>query len=249
MEILLVLISGIYIGIIVLISTLVLLVTIISILIFHYLIRKKYSNFILQHSVGVKKITKINELFKFIDIRNFDMQHSYDNEHFYDDISCEDYLIYKLVRIKKEVNNAIKDTLENKHRFEEYLKEIKATCVLNRYDVDVLLKNKKRLMKLEKELFLKNIQRPTIEFSINVGLMRTNIIGRSLDFKVQTFYPKEIKEIIFRINQKRGNFYVDEEIWRSICRVERGKVTNKLRFYIYMNEMVIVVENVEAKTI
>lgn len=38
---------------------------------------------------------------------------------------------------------------------------------------------------------------------------------------------------IFRINQKRGNFYVDEEIWHSICRVERGKVTNKLRFYIY----------------
>ena len=38
------------------------------------------------------------------------MQGSYDNEHFYNDISCQDYLTYQLVYQQKKVNAALKDT-------------------------------------------------------------------------------------------------------------------------------------------
>ena len=35
------------------------------------------------------------------------------------------------------------------------------------------------------------------------------------------------------IKNKNGTFYNDREIWNSLCRVERGKVSNKMRFSIY----------------
>lgn len=47
------------------------------------------------------------------------------------------------------------------------------------------------------------------------------------------FTQKEITSILARLDNKRGNFYLDRNIWDSLCRVERGKVTNKLRFRIY----------------
>ena len=51
--------------------------------------------------------------------------------------------------------------------------------------------------------------------------------------KKDYFSIPETEEIISRINNKRGDFYQDEGIWQSICRVERGKVSNKMRFAIY----------------
>ncbi|MCK9161049.1 MAG: HNH endonuclease, partial [Bacteroidaceae bacterium] len=38
------------------------------------------------------------------------------------------------------------------------------------------------------------------------------------------------------LNQKRGCIYLDRSIWKSICKVERGKVTNKMRFAIYKRD-------------
>ena len=46
-------------------------------------------------------------------------------------------------------------------------------------------------------------------------------------------YLKEIKDIIAKLNQKRGNLYLNNDICLAICRVERGKVTNKMRSVIY----------------
>lgn len=39
--------------------------------------------------------------------------------------------------------------------------------------------------------------------------------------------------LIRDLNDKRGKFYNREYIWNAICRVERGKVTNKMRFAVY----------------
>ena len=42
--------------------------------------------------------------------------------------------------------------------------------------------------------------------------------------------------LISRINNKNGTFYNDRGIWDAICRVERGKVSNKMRFSIYSRD-------------
>ena len=57
--------------------------------------------------------------------------------------------------------------------------------------------------------------------------------GNVVDRKSDVFYSGEISKIIDRLNWKKGNRFLDNEIWASLCRVERGKVTNKMRFYIY----------------
>ena len=36
--------------------------------------------------------------------------------------------------------------------------------------------------------------------------------------------------------QKHGDYYLDGEIWNAICRVERGKVSNRMRFAIYQRD-------------
>ena len=200
------------------------------------IIRKKYRKFVLLHSIALKQLREINNKYEFLDVANFDMVHSYDNENMYDDISCEDYLTYELVYLQSEVGYAIEDALENKRMFQLYKNEINRTCVMDRYDTTDLLRNRNRLIKFEEELFDKNIKIPIVELTIVVKLRLTNINGAYRRSKYYEFSSNEIKEIIKGLNQKRGKFYLNNDIWQSICRVERGKVTNKMRFAIYQRD-------------
>ena len=77
------------------------------------------------------------------------------------------------------------------------------------------------------------ILKPTIEFKIHVDLNLTNINGKFIEAKGANFGVSTIEDIIYRLNDKHGDFYNDKEIWKSIEIVERGKVSNKIRFYIY----------------
>ena len=164
------------------------------------------------------------------------MSHSYDNGDFYDTISTKDYLIYQLVYIQKDVYRAMNDAYGNKIMFEKYKQDIKEKCTFNVFDTDELPKNKERLAKTEKKLFEKSIKTPQITFSIYVKLIQTKINDRYVCSKSNTYGSNEIRSLIGRINNKRGDYYCDKEIWDAICRVERGKVSNKMRFAIYARD-------------
>ena len=43
----------------------------------------------------------------------------------------------------------------------------------------------------------------------------------------------DISTFIKGLNNRSGNFYNDRGVWDALCRVERGKVSNKMRFSIY----------------
>ena len=75
-----------------------------------------------------------------------------------------------------------------------------------------------------------------ISVSITVYMKLTDLHGNYLTSKSDCFSESEITSLIRRVNKKRGNYYEDSEIWQAICRVERGKVTNKLRFEIYKRD-------------
>lgn len=228
---------GSLIALIIIIAVFVITISaIISIAIVSSKIEEQYEDFVFCHSVAIKKLLEINQKYQFNEIDNFDMVHRYDNKNFYNEISCKDYLTYQLVYVKRKVKAAMKDTLFNKNLYEKYVEETGKISCFNQYDVDELPKNKRRLAKIEKNVFYKCNYHPTINFSITVKLISTNINGRQKRSKHQTFYPKDISDIIFKINQKNGNFYLVDEIWKSICKVERGKVTNRLRFQIYARD-------------
>lgn len=201
-----------------------------------HLTNKKYRDFVLEHSITLRKLKEITDKYNFIYIPSYDMEYSYDNENFYGDISPQDYLTYQLVFLQKKVNKALKDALNNKELYEQYRKEINENIVMHQYDVPNVLNNTNKLNKIELKYWNKYHANPTISFSIYVTLKLTNINGEYKSSKAKNFGPKEIKDIIFKINQRRNGFYTNEEIWKSICRVERGKVTNKMRFAIYQKD-------------
>lgn len=211
-------------------------VVIIAVLITHLIIKKKYISFIEEHSLALRKIKEINTRYNFKEVKNFDMNHSYDNLNMYNDISCKDYLVYELVYLQKQVKEAIKDASFNKDNFDKYTSEIKESVTFNEYDTNELPKNLKRLNKYERKITSNNLLLPITEFKIAVCLTLTNIKGAYKTSKKAIFYTEGIENIITDLNKKRGVFYLNNEIWQSICRVERGKVTNKMRFAIYKRD-------------
>ena len=149
------------------------------------------------------------------------------------DISCRDYLIYQLQFISKKVEKCLDYTYENNSMYKQYKKEIKDKCVFEKYDTEELLRNKKKLARVEQKEFNKLVKKPTIKYLIKVKLTLTNINGDRRGSKSDIFNSDEIEKLIEDLKDKRGSYYNNEYIWNAICRVERGKVTNKMRFAIY----------------
>lgn len=214
----------IFFGILVLIAVLII-----------YLFEKRYEKFVVENSLALKKLKGINQRYSFIRIQNFNMKHAYDNEVAFDNVSPQDYLIYQLVLVGNEVYTAINCAAENSKLYALYCEEIK-TCSFGEYgDVEVL-KNTEKLLSVEKRLFDNEKYSPTITLSILVTIYQTAINGDYRGKKSQIFNSNEILGLLDRVKNKKEDFYLDEEIWRAICRVERGKVSNKMRFSIYKRD-------------
>ena len=198
-------------------------------------IHAKYESFASDHSEALKTLERINYEYRpmFKKVEHFQMTHSYDNIDFYSETSCKDYLTYQLVYEQKDIRQALKDTLYNKNLYGLYIKDIEKKCSLGKFDNDVLTKNKELLLSKEKKLFEKNQIIAQTTFSIPVRLNRTNINGVYQTSKHEVFFAEEIKDILNKLSQKNGNFYLNREVWDSICRVERGKVSHKMRFAIF----------------
>lgn len=60
-------------------------------------INKKYTDFVQEHSLLLKKLNEINNNYHFKDVDEFIFRYYYDNEDFYNDIYTNDYLTYELV--------------------------------------------------------------------------------------------------------------------------------------------------------
>ena len=87
---------------------------------------------------------------------------------------------------------------------------------------------------IEKNLISRTrLPNPPTDFTITVTLYCSRINGHIYDGKSETYRSEFILSSISRLRNRRGTFYNDRNVWDAICRVERGKVTNKIRFSIY----------------
>ena len=209
------------------------IVAFLAILIPVCVIHARDKKFVLQHSIAIKQLDVINSGYKFNNIVLHDMRNSYDNENYYNNISPEDYLIYYLVYMQNKIIKQIENARGNRIMFDKYKEEVADKCKLGFFDVDELPAKKERLLKIEKSLFESKMKSPIVGYSVGVYLKLTNINGDYITSKSNRFSMSELCELIDRVNDKNGDFYNDKEIWESICRVERGKVSKKLRFAIY----------------
>ena len=197
-----------------------------------YFTDKKYNGFVDNHSVTLKKVKEINKRFAFRTIPNFDMRHKYDNVDFFRTVSPKDYLTYELNYQDKKVLKALSDCDFNKLSFPQYKKELslveygESDQSTDKYDL-------KKLAKYEKERVRKILKSCQTRLTISVVLIRTNINGYPQARKSQKFQEGEIREILSRLHNKRNGRYLDEQIWNALVRVERAKVSNKMRFFLY----------------
>lgn len=195
---------------------------------------KKYDNFIVQNSVSLSTLKGINAKYAFYPYVSYDQSHTYDNENFYNDISCEDYLIYQLQYIGNRVSEQIEKININSKLYSAYLHELDGIECLGQFRAPVGNLKTDKLLKKEKLLMSKSVlNKPAVSFNIDVTLNRSDINGYIYQRKEECFSPKDILILIKRLKNKRGSFYNNRYIWDAICRVERGKVSNKIRFAIY----------------
>lgn len=198
----------------------------------------QYIKFVNLNSVALEQMRDINKryIFNNVNRRDLDLYHSYDNDNFFYDISCQDYLIYNLQFMQKKMSDAMKKISSNKSNYVMYQEEIKEFVKFGEFKQDIGRMKKNKLTKIEKRLFDSMQKKAVITFSVYVELILTNIEGRYITRKYATFDEEDVRNLIRRLHDKNGDFYRDRDIWDAICRVERGKVSNKMRFAIYKRD-------------
>lgn len=197
-------------------------------------IRKtKYKNFIIKNSVSIDKLLEINNKYDFEIINDGYYEYKYDNDISFNNVSCSDYLIYQLQYDKKVIEEEIKKETINRNRIKKYLEEVDEINAFGTFNESIDKLNIKYLKKLEVEMFNESILSPKKEYKVFIRLIHTDINGKYLGRKEELFYSNTINSLIKRLNNRTGYFYNDKEIWNALCRVERGKVSNKMRFSIY----------------
>lgn len=205
--------------------------------VFIVLRERKYRKFILENSVTLGKLREVNDKYHFFDLVNYDMSNTYDNQDFYNDISCLDYLTYQLQFKKKEISEQIFKAEKNRENYRKYRDEIKSINEIGAFRNDTGKLNKEKLIKTEKKICNKTALSPSLDYSVKVTLYCSKINGRKYEGKSQIFSSDDILFIISKgIDDKIGQFYKNKDVWDSICRVERGKVSNAMRFSIYKRD-------------
>lgn len=219
------------------ISLIIAIIIVVTIVFIRRFLQKKYTDFVLQNSLYLKQLNEINSRYEFYPYISFDQSHTYDNEKFYESISCKDYLIYQLQFIRRNLFNQINKLKVNKQLFSEYQNEIKSIAIYGQFQNSTKKFNLDKLIKIERQLIEKYIYRiPSEQFYLTVTLFCSKINGQVYRKKFERFSVGDIVELSKRLNNKNGNFYNDREIWNALCRVERGKVSNKMRFSIYQRD-------------
>ncbi len=215
------------------------MVLIVAIIIFFIVRDKKQRKFILANSEALKRQSEINSDFRFLDVEQINLAHNYDNENFYNGISCFDFLVYFLRDYENFSKKQIELAHQNARLYTQYMARMKeeAYPLLSKYNFDIHRWNVKKLNKMEKEAFESRMKNPVTSTSATVLLRRVDLNeSHVFEWKETVFDQGTIISCLKRLDDKRDGFYLDEEIWDSLCRVERGKVTNKLRFWIYQRD-------------
>lgn len=189
-------------------------------------------DFVKEHSVALKAIKKLNSQYKFYVVSPITLSHRYDNKDFFEDVTPTDYLVYDIAESVEKYKTEIKKAEYNDQQFKKYADKIRAYHY-GEFDVDSSRYKKEKLVKIEKSIIKPIIKCPATTFWTSVKLTRTDLKGQWFESKRGSFTMQEVKSLITAVSQKRGTYYLNQAVWKSIEKVERSLVSNKLRFAIF----------------
>lgn len=196
--------------------------------------RRKIKRFLNENSEALSTLLCLNEKYKnklYCD-SIYNVAHTYDNADYFNDISCEDYLIYVLQGQKNSILQRIKNAEFCKRNYASYINDVKKIDSFGKFKSPIDGYDSDELLNAEKKMFNGYKIKPPTDFKVKIKLYCAKMNGEIVDYKEQTFGKTEVIDLIDRLNDRNGYYYNDRGIWDSLCRVERGKVSNKLRFEI-----------------
>lgn len=205
----------------------------ITLIIINFVLISKYKDFINEHSISIKELKHLNNKYNFKEFNLFYFDESFDNEQYYNKLSTKDLLVYDLIKNKNAVKENISKAIYNSNLYDQYKYEIKNIKKIGKYDNLEEVKFKQILLTLEEKMFNSLVKHPSIYYKLRVSISLTNINDKLIETKSFIYNMPEIEEVLEQIEDKTNDRYNNKDIWNSICRIERAKVTNKLRFYIY----------------
>ena len=192
----------------------------------------RYYNYLYENSPAIKTLLDINRHYVFTGIRNLSVRHAYDNEYYYQRVSPKDYLIYRIPDLSSEIKLAISNATDNRLNYEKYKKEIADRCKYGMIPLNTGRLSREVLLKYEKQEFERRTYKPVTVFTMNSTIVRTTEDDYYRYSKTETFDAETIIDFMERLKEKSGDFYSDEEIWESVCRVEEAKISNKVKYLI-----------------
>lgn len=199
---------------------------------------RKYVDFVNEHSLAIRAIKELNSKYKFSSIYPLMYKNCYDTTVNFENVSCKDYLIYKfhldtlgVRRIIKSRNNNISKEIDYKSKV-DLVKD-----KLGNFDVSIEDLNEEKLRNIESIVFNDLIEKVNTDFYAEVHLYLTRgRIHRVVDDKKESFDLNEIIDVLKSIDSSKlidGRRFYSREVWKSIERVERAKVSKELRQEIF----------------
>lgn len=199
---------------------------------------RKYVDFVNEHSLAIRAIKELNSKYKFSSIYPLIYKNCYDSTRNFEDVSCKDYLIYKfhldtlgVRRIIKSRNNNISKEIDYKSKVDL------AKDKLGNFDVSIEDLDEEKLRNIESIVFNDLIEKVNTDFYAEVHLYLTRgRIHRVVDEKKELFDLNEIIDVLKSIDSSKlidGRRFYSREVWKSIERVERAKVSKELRQEIF----------------
>lgn len=199
---------------------------------------RKYVDFINEHSLAIRAIKELNSKYKFSTIYPLIYKNCYDSTVNFENVSCKDYLIYQFHLDTLSVRRIIKSRNNNISKEIDYKSKVDLTKdKLGNFDVSIEDLNEEKLRNIESIVFNDLIEKVNTDFYADVHLYLTR--GRIhivVDEKKELFDLNEIIDVLKSIDSskvKDGRRFYSREVWKSIERVERAKVSNELRQEIF----------------
>lgn len=194
---------------------------------------KRYRSFVRKHSIRCKQLKTINNRYNFIKVPLTHLEYDFDHDINFNNVSCSDYLIGYISENMNDILNAINSAVSNRNTYILYKEDVLKIDKNVGFDKEPKLLCEKKLKKYESKYFNSCLLEPVIYFDVDVLLYHYDMGGNFQGRKRDNFKEEEIKKYITRLNNRSGYYYNDNEIWQTLTRYERGKVSLKLRFSIY----------------
>ena len=155
---------------------LILLIGIVVVFLVLQYLQKKDFSFVNENSQAIADLKRINEKYHFHTLVLPVFAHTYDNEFFYNNISCRDYLIYQLQfsATVEEINQQIEKFHLNQQLYPEYSDELLKQIQPGFFNKEPKERKKEKYLNIEKKILADIKLKPMLDFYVTVSLKRSD---------------------------------------------------------------------------